>query len=188
MTPEQIAELKAIVRSLQKDAVIVEGPKRRGSMERLDTDRFDFMRAYNSAAWIEAMEHPEERRPRGAREYDIETFVYSRRKPFDLQKFTDFVEKEGPTRSSRVKGPLWQASNPDMCYMFEQAGHQMRLMEERSVCRLGARGREAENHRREPRDHADLGRRDGRPHDEPVHHRPSHGQGCAHRLPRCLPD
>ena len=47
----------------------------------------------------------------------------------DLQKFTDFVEQEWPDEVIRVKGPLWQASNPDMCYMFEQAGHQMRLME-----------------------------------------------------------
>ncbi len=65
--------------------------------ELLDTDRFDFMRAYNSAAWIEAMEHPEEHDDPEVLEYDIETFVYSRRKPFDLQKFTDFVERTGPS-------------------------------------------------------------------------------------------
>ena len=130
VTPEQIAELKAIVRSLQKDAVIVEAQNGEVPMEELlDTDRFDFMRAYNSAAWIEAMEHPEEHDDPEVLEYDIETFVYSRRKPFDLQKFTDFVEQEWPDEVIRVKGPLWQTGNPDMCYMFEQAGHQMRLME-----------------------------------------------------------
>lgn len=60
VSPEQIAELKAIVRSLQKDAVIVEAQNGEVMEELLDTDRFDFMRAYNSAtAWIEAMEHPE---------------------------------------------------------------------------------------------------------------------------------
>ena len=130
MTPEQLAELKAIVRSLQKDAVIVEAQNGEVPMEELlDTDRFDFMRAYNSAAWIEAMEHPEEHDDPEVLEYDIETFVYSRRKPFDLQKFTDFVEQEWPDEVIRVKGPLWQTGDPDMCYMFEQAGHQMRLME-----------------------------------------------------------
>ena len=130
VSPEQIAELKAIVRSLQKDAVIVEAQNGEVPMEELlDTDRFDFMRAYNSAAWIDAMEHPEEHDDPEVLEYDIETFVYSRRKPFDLQKFTDFVEQEWPDEVIRVKGPLWQNDNPDMCYMFEQAGHQMRLME-----------------------------------------------------------
>lgn len=130
VSPEQIAELKAIVRSLQKDAVIVEAQNGEVPMEELlDTDRFDFMRAYNSAAWIEAMEHPEEHDDPEVLEYDIETFVYSRRKPFDLQKFTDFVEQEWPDEVIRVKGPLWQTGDPDMCYMLEQAGHQMRLME-----------------------------------------------------------
>ena len=130
VTPEQIAELKAIVRSLQKDAVIIEAQNGEVPMEELlDTDRFDFMRAYNSAAWIEAMEHPEEHDDPEVLEYDIETFVYSRRKPFDLQKFTDFVEQEWPDEVIRVKGPLWQTGEPDMCYMFEQAGHQLRLLE-----------------------------------------------------------
>ena len=101
VSPEQIAELKAIVRSLQKDAVIVEAQNGEVPMEELlDTDRFDFMRAYNSAAWIEAMEHPEEHDDPEVLEYDIETFVYSRRKPFDLQKFTDLLSRSGPTRSS----------------------------------------------------------------------------------------
>ena len=130
VTPEQIAELKAIVRGLQKDAVIVEAEQGDVPMdELLDTDRFDFSRAHKSAAWVEAMEHPEEHDDPEVLEYDIETFVYARRKPFDLEKFTDFVEQEWPDEVIRVKGPLWQNANPDMCYIFEQAGHQMRLME-----------------------------------------------------------
>ena len=130
VTPEQIAELKAIVRGLQKDAVIVEAERGNVPMdELLDTDRFDFSRAYKSAAWVEAMEHPEEHDDPEVLEYDIETFVYARRKPFDLEKFTDFVEQDWPDAVIRAKGPLWQNANPDMCYIFEQAGHQMRLME-----------------------------------------------------------
>ena len=130
VTPEQIAELKAIVRGLQKDAVIVEAEQGNVPMdELLDTDRFDFSRAYKSAAWVEAMEHPEEHDDPEVLEYDIETFVYARRKPFDLEKFTDFVEQDWPDAVIRAKGPLWQNANPDMCYIFEQAGHQMRLME-----------------------------------------------------------
>jgi G3E family GTPase len=130
VTPEQIRELKAIVRSLQKDAVIVEAEQGNVPMDQLlDTGRFDFNNAYNSAAWIDAMEHPEEHDDPEVLEYDIETFVYARRKPFDLDRFTHFVEYDWPDEVIRVKGPLWQNGNPDMCYMFEQAGHQMRLME-----------------------------------------------------------
>ena len=130
VTPEQIAELKAIVRSLQKDAVIVEATQGNVDLrEVLDTGRFDFMKAYNSAAWIEAMEHPEEHDDPEVLEYDIQTFVYHRRQPFDQAAFQNFVENHWPDCVVRAKGVLWSDLNPDMCYLFEQAGHQMRLTE-----------------------------------------------------------
>ena len=130
VTPEQLAELKAIVHSLQKDAVIVEATQGNVDLrEVLDTGRFDFMKAYNSAAWIEAMEHPEEHDDPEVLEYDIQTFVYHRRQPFDQAAFQNFVENHWPDCVVRAKGVLWSDLNPDMCYLFEQAGHQMRLTE-----------------------------------------------------------
>ena len=130
VTPEQLAELKAIVRSLQKDAVVVEATQGNVDLrEVLDTGRFDFMKAYNSAAWIEAMEHPEEHDDPEVLEYDIQTFVYHRRQPFDQAAFQNFVENHWPDCVVRAKGVLWSDLNPDMCYLFEQAGHQMRLTE-----------------------------------------------------------
>ena len=130
VTPEQLAELKAIVRSLQKDAVIIEAEQGNVDLkEILDTGRFDFMKAYNSAAWIEAMEHPEEHDDPEVLEYDIQTFVYHRRQPFDHAAFQNFVEYHWPDSVVRAKGVLWSDLNPDMCYLFEQAGHQMRLTE-----------------------------------------------------------
>ena len=130
VTPEQLAELKAIVRSLQKDAVIVEATQGKVDLrEVLGTGRVDFMKAYNSAAWIEAMEHPEEHDDPEVLEYDIQTFVYHRRQPFDQAAFQNFVENHWPDCVVRAKGVLWSNLNPDMCYLFEQAGHQMRLTE-----------------------------------------------------------
>ena len=130
VTPDQLAELKAIVHSLQKDAVIVEATQGNVDLrEVLDTGRFDFMKAYNSAAWIEAMEHPEEHDDPEVLEYDIQTFVYHRRQPFDQAAFQNFVENHWPDCVVRAKGVLWSDLNPDMCYLFEQAGHQMRLTE-----------------------------------------------------------
>ena len=130
VTPEQLAELKAIVRSLQKDAVIVEATQGNVDLrEVLDTGRFDFIKAYKTAAWIEAMEHPEEHDDPEVLEYDIQTFVYHRRQPFDQAAFQDFVENHWPDCVVRAKGVLWSDLNPDMCYLFEQAGHQMRLTE-----------------------------------------------------------
>ena len=130
VTDEQLAGLKAIVRALQKDAVIVEATQGNVPMDQLlDTGRFDFATAYNSAAWAEAMEHPEEHEDPEVLEYDIQTFVYRRRKPFDAEKFRRFVETEWPDEVVRAKGMLWADVDPDMCYVFEQAGREMRMME-----------------------------------------------------------
>lgn len=129
VNPDQIAELKAIVRSLQKDAVIVEAENGDVPMDQiLNTGRFSFERAYGSAAWIDAMEHPEEHEDPEVLEYDIETFVYARRKPFDVDKFNDLLQNF-PDEVIRTKGTFWAEQNPEMCYIFEQAGHQVRLNE-----------------------------------------------------------
>jgi G3E family GTPase len=57
VTEEQIAELRALVRGLQKDATIVVAENGQVDVnEVLSTDRFDFNEAYGSAACLEAME------------------------------------------------------------------------------------------------------------------------------------
>ena len=129
VTLEQIAELKAIVRSLQKDAKIVEAVNGDVPMdELLNTGRFNFEDAYDSAVWADAMEHPEEHEDPEVLEYDITTFVYERRKPFDIDKLSDYVQT-WPDSVIRSKGMLWAAQDPDMCYVFEQAGQQVTLTE-----------------------------------------------------------
>ena len=130
VTPEQVDELKAIVRSLQKEAVIVEATQADVPLDQLlDTNRFDFDRAYGSAAWLDAMEHPEEHDDPEVLEYDITTFVYHRRKPFDLEALNDFVQTWGDD-IIRSKGAVWGIQNPDMCHIFEQAGQQVTLTEQ----------------------------------------------------------
>lgn len=129
VTPPEIAEVRALVRGLQRDAVVVEAENGNVDMaELLDTGRFDFDAAYNSAAWIDAMEHPEEHEDPEVLEYDIATFVYKRRKPFDVDRFSSFVAT-WPDSVIRTKGMLWADQDPDMCYLFEQAGSQARLVE-----------------------------------------------------------
>ena len=130
VSAEQIAELRALVRSLQKDAKIIEATQGAVDLnELLNTDRFDFNRAYESAAWIEAMEHPEEHEDPEVLEYDIETFVYLRRKPFSLDKLKDFVAGNWPEGIIRTKGVMWLADDPNMAYVFEQAGKQVHVQE-----------------------------------------------------------
>ncbi len=129
VTPEQVAELKAIVRGLQPHARIVEAVNGNVPMdELLNTGRFSFDEAYGSAAWVDAMEHPEEHENPEVLEYDVSTFVYQRRQPFDYHSLSEFVNN-WPESVIRVKGLMWVNNDPDRCYVFEQAGQQFTLTE-----------------------------------------------------------
>ena len=150
---EQIDELKAIIRGLQKEAVIVEATQGDVPLDQLlDTDRFDFNRVYDSAVWIDAMEHPEDHdgdhgHDHGGHhhhhdhdhdhgdeshellEYGIGTFVYERRRPFDLEALNGFAAT-WPKEIIRAKGQVWFSEDPDMCCLFEQAGRQFSVSEQ----------------------------------------------------------
>ena len=62
-----------------------------------------------------------------AEEYGISTFVYYRRKPLDLGRFDEFVARHWPAGVIRAKGICWFRSEPETCYLFEQAGRQVSL-------------------------------------------------------------
>ena len=62
-----------------------------------------------------------------AEEYGIGTFVYYRRKPFDLNRFDHFVARLWPANIIRAKGLCYFKGEEDVCYVFEQAGKQVGL-------------------------------------------------------------
>lgn len=61
-------------------------------------------------------------------EYGIQTFVYYRRRPFDLNKF-DYLASKWPENIIRTKGVVYFSANTDMSYLFEQAGVQKNITE-----------------------------------------------------------
>ena len=153
ITPEQLGEVRAIVRSLQKDAVMIEAEHGIVPLEELlDTGRFDFDKVYQSAAWLDIMmsatrgdhdehdadghehhghhhhhhhgdHHGHDHEEGEELEYGFSSFVYERRKPFDLDRFSDFAAN-WPNSVIRTKGMVWVSEQPDVCYLLEQAGTQ----------------------------------------------------------------
>jgi G3E family GTPase len=93
----------------------------------LNTDLFHFDEVAGSARWIEAVEADadEDEELGEAYEYGIDTFVYYRRRPFDLGLFDEFVARHWPKSVIRCKGMCYFSEEYDMCYLFEQAGKQL---------------------------------------------------------------
>ena len=155
VSPEEAAEIKAVVRALQPSAEIIECDYCDVDFEKLlNTGDFDFDRVATSATWIRGIECPldednehehEHHEPHEhhehdghhchhhhegeAEEYGIGTFVYFSRKPFSLNKFDWFCAKRWPASVIRTKGVCYFKENTDMSYLFEQAGSQKRLVE-----------------------------------------------------------
>ena len=63
-----------------------------------------------------------------ALEYDINTFVYYRRRPFDEPKFEEWINKESDKHHIiRAKGICYFSNEPDNIYVYESAGKQVTL-------------------------------------------------------------
>ena len=62
-----------------------------------------------------------------AEEYGIGTYVYYARRPFNIGLFDEFVARKWPKSIIRAKGICWFKDEPDICYVFEQAGKQVSL-------------------------------------------------------------
>lgn len=70
--------------------------------------------------------HHEEGHEHGE-EYGIETFVYYHRDPLDLNKFDYLAARHWPKNIIRAKGVVYFSNEPEMSYIFEQAGSQKKI-------------------------------------------------------------
>ncbi len=131
LTREEMMELKGIIKSIQPHAEIFECNYGDVDLNKIiNTHLFDFNKVATSAAWISAIEEDDDLQNEEsgeALEYGIETFVYYRRKPFDINFFDDFISRKWPKQVIRCKGICWFKEEPDICYVFEQAGKQVGL-------------------------------------------------------------
>ncbi len=64
-----------------------------------------------------------------AEEYGIGSFVYYRRKPFNLDKIRNWANERFPANVIRGKGIIWLSADNDMSFVFEQAGKQVQVYE-----------------------------------------------------------
>ncbi len=136
---EDLEHVKAVIRAIQPSADIIECDYCDVPFDTLlNTGNFNFDDVAGSAAWIQGVEgeveeehehhHHHHHEDEGeAEEYGVGTFVYYRRRPFNLGLFDDFVARHWTNNIIRCKGMCYFSNEPDMCYLFEQAGKQFNL-------------------------------------------------------------
>jgi G3E family GTPase len=118
---KDVERLTAILKTLNTHAKIIpisEGQVNIDSV--LSTGLFDFDRAQQSPGWLKEMrgEHVPE-----TEEYGISSFTYHARRPFNPEKFYQFLhgtEKYG--KLIRSKGYFWLATRPEFAGQWSQAG------------------------------------------------------------------
>ena len=156
ISPEELAKVRRIVRELQPKAEIIDCDYGDVPFEKiLHTNLFNFDSVATSATWISKVEgayeeddddddddhdhdehehhhhhdhdHHHEHEGGEVEEYGIGTYVYYRRQPLDINKFDNFIARRWPKDVIRAKGLCYFTQNPDICYLFEQAGKQIGL-------------------------------------------------------------
>lgn len=126
VSSSELERIRTIIRAIQPKAEIIDCDYCEVSFDKLlHTHLFNFDEVAGSAAWIEGVEGDVEDEEGEALEYGIETFVYYRRRPFNLSLFDDFVARKWPKAVIRCKGMCYFSDEYDMCYLFEQAGKQL---------------------------------------------------------------
>lgn len=123
VTNEALDKLEHILRTLQPDAKIIKTTQSQVDInDVLDTGRFDFEKASNSAGWIkELTEGGHEAHTPETEEYGMSSFVYSRRLPFHAKRFNDWLEQM-PRNIIRSKGIVWLAQYNEVACLLSQAG------------------------------------------------------------------
>ena len=125
ITAPHLELLKATLHKLNPAAQIIETVFGKiNPAQILNTKLFDFEKAEQSAGWIEEL-NKEEHTPE-TDEYGIGSFVFRSKKPFDSDRFREFVQNKFPLNVIRSKGLFWITSRPDQALIWGQAGGSLR--------------------------------------------------------------
>jgi G3E family GTPase len=120
--PEQLQKTRAIIRSLNAKAKLIETSHAKVDVaELLHTDLFNYDEAATFPTWINELQNSSVEHTPETEEYGISSFIYRARMPFHPQRLWDFFHTKHP-EILRAKGHFWLASRNDYVGMFQLAG------------------------------------------------------------------
>jgi G3E family GTPase len=126
VSAEQLAELTGILLKLNPKVEIIRSEFGKISPAKiLNTHKFDFETASQSAGWIQELNKAEHTPETDA--YGISSFVFREKRPFHPDRFYDFLNFNFPRSVVRSKGVFWLASRPESAINWSQAGGSLRV-------------------------------------------------------------
>ncbi|WP_426228013.1 zinc metallochaperone GTPase ZigA [Pararhizobium sp. DWP3-4] len=124
-TPEQRDAARKIIVGLNADARLIETDFGKVALrDVLGTGLFDMQKAEQHPLWYKELHGFKDHIPE-TEEYGIRSFVYRAKKPFDPERFHDFVHRPWPG-VVRAKGFFWLATRPHHAGELSQAGPMVR--------------------------------------------------------------
>ncbi|KTG10559.1 cobalamin biosynthesis protein CobW [Haloprofundus marisrubri] len=121
---ETLDEIEEMVEFLQPRAEIIRTEHGAVDPEAIvDTGRFDFEAASQSAGWMQELEEPH---ASAEEEHGVTSFVFESRRPLHPERFADLLS-DFPTNVVRSKGHFWLAGREEVALGIDVAGQSIRL-------------------------------------------------------------
>ena len=110
--------LEAMITKLNSRAKIIKTSHSKVPLKSvINTGLFDYDEAEQSAGWIEELNKPEHTPE--TEEYGIGSFAFRSKKPFNSERFWNYIQNDFPHNVIRSKGLFWLDSRPNQAMNWE---------------------------------------------------------------------
>ncbi|MCR4954225.1 MAG: GTP-binding protein, partial [Treponema sp.] len=132
LTQEQLKEVEAIIRDFQPRAPIFHSINGNIDIDQITTtEPFNYEQIDSSSAIqkaINSLNEPNRASQGCTGEYGISSFVFEEKRPFNRERFMNFVNNNYPKELIRAKGYIWFSDADANVQLFEQAGRNSSVM------------------------------------------------------------
>jgi G3E family GTPase len=123
---EELDEIEAVIQALQPRAKIIRTEHGQiDPTELLDTGRFNFEQASQSAGWKQELQEGHGH-DAAAEEHGVASFVYEKQRPFHPNRIAEFLTTL-PEDVIRAKGFFWVTGREDIAMGMDKAGQSVRV-------------------------------------------------------------
>lgn len=132
LNDEQLKEVEAIIRDFQPRAPIFHSVNGNIDIDQITTtEPFNYEQIDSSSAIqkaINSLDEPNRATECCTGEYGISSFVFEEKRPFNRERFMNFVNNNYPKELIRAKGYIWFSDAEANVQLFEQAGRNSSVM------------------------------------------------------------